>query len=516
MKLSFLKGLGKIGDVVGSTPFLEGLITGAGKEAIRQERVSEKKIENDLKEGRMSIRAALKKYNADLDASDKQVKQIANLLKGKRQANSKEALESTLFLIQEEGGVQNAYEKAKLLAKEYDKFGEDPFVSLGIKSVDREITASDISKTIVTKPITDFKFSKGSATALDKLGKYFFNKDFKTSGEIVSETLEKEFGEDDKKDTLVAFEGTGVRPNVLFKSTATKNDTRIQELRDILNNKQNYPNIFKLDALGGYVDTFENQEMTRRIKADINFFVDRKAQMAELEKDVTKITPTGRKRLTKVITQNAVISTGLLPADVNQLMNDGSYFNVSESADITAAVNQYGSNSVLKVMQAIRVQNDDINNSRTTEDSKTIVIEDFEINNNQYIFQDDPLALAETAAALGRNIEFIPATTEGDKAILRISRKHKNWFEHSEYNLNAAIQNDLKKRKNVVTMNNPPISVGGQGPTIPLPSLSDVKKDYQLGNQQQKSAAMQKIKQNPSFYGYTGRTNAELDAFLTN
>ena len=91
MKLSFLKGLGKIGDVVGSTPFLEGLITGAGKEAIRQERVSEKKIENDLKEGRMSIRAALKKYNADLDASDKQVKQIANLLKGKRQANSKEA-----------------------------------------------------------------------------------------------------------------------------------------------------------------------------------------------------------------------------------------------------------------------------------------------------------------------------------------------------------------------------------------------------------------------------------------
>ena len=142
--------------------------------------------------------------------------------------------------------------------------------------------------------------------------------------------------------------------------------------------------------------------------------------------------------------------------------------------------------------------------------------EDFEINNNQYIFQNDPLALAETAAALGRNIEFIPATTEGDKAILRISRKHKNWFEHSEYNLNAAIQNDLKKRKNVVNMNNPPITVGNQGPTIPLPSLSDVKKDYKSGTQQQKSEAMQKIKQNPSFYGYTGRTNAELDAFLTN
>ena len=48
--------------------------------------------------------------------------------------------------------------------------------------------------------------------------------------------------------------------------------------------------------------------------------------------------------------------------------------------DITAAVNQYGSNTVRKVLQAIRVQNDDINNSRTTEDSKTIVIEDFEIN----------------------------------------------------------------------------------------------------------------------------------------
>ena len=160
--MSFLKSLGKIGDVVGSTDFLTGLATGAGKEIIRQERASEKKIENDLKEGRISIRAARKKYNADLDASDKQVKQIANLLKGNRQANSKEALESTLFLIQEEGGVQNAYEKAKLLAKEYDKFGEDPFVSLGIKSVDREITASDISKTIVTKPMTDFKFSKGS------------------------------------------------------------------------------------------------------------------------------------------------------------------------------------------------------------------------------------------------------------------------------------------------------------------------------------------------------------------
>ena len=64
--MSFLKSLGKIGDVVGSTDFLTGLATGAGKEIIRQERASEKKIENDLKEGRISIRAARKKYNADL------------------------------------------------------------------------------------------------------------------------------------------------------------------------------------------------------------------------------------------------------------------------------------------------------------------------------------------------------------------------------------------------------------------------------------------------------------------
>ena len=46
-------------------------------------------------------------------------------------------------------------------------------------------------------------------------------------------------------------------------------------------------------------------------------------------------------------------------------------------------------------------------------------------------------------------------------------------------------------------MNNPPITVGNQGPTIPLPSLSDVKKDYKSGTQQQNSEAMQKIKQNP-------------------
>ena len=33
--MSFLKSLGKIGDVVGSTDFLTGLATGAGKEIIR-------------------------------------------------------------------------------------------------------------------------------------------------------------------------------------------------------------------------------------------------------------------------------------------------------------------------------------------------------------------------------------------------------------------------------------------------------------------------------------------------
>ena len=63
--MTFLKGLDKIGEVVGSTAFLTGLATGAGTEMIRQERDKKDTIKDFVKEGKISNKSALKEFVKD-------------------------------------------------------------------------------------------------------------------------------------------------------------------------------------------------------------------------------------------------------------------------------------------------------------------------------------------------------------------------------------------------------------------------------------------------------------------
>ena len=56
--MTFLKGLDKIGEVVGSTAFLTGLATGAGTEMIRQERDKKDTVKDFVKEGKITNKSA--------------------------------------------------------------------------------------------------------------------------------------------------------------------------------------------------------------------------------------------------------------------------------------------------------------------------------------------------------------------------------------------------------------------------------------------------------------------------
>ena len=237
--MSFLKGLGKISEVVGSTAFLEGLATGAGTEMIRQERDKKDTIKDFVKEGKITNKSALKEFVKDKKQNDGLVNILMTKLKGDRDMKDNEVAQAASFLIEKEGGINNAILKAEEYNKQYKKIGYDPIAELRMDKSNFIITPEMISSSLTDEPDFVDYGKTGDMTALDKIGKWLGLFEAESAGEIAQKQLNANLIlENYKKSTLPTLTGDPFTVGIIGDKPLTAELAQLKLLAKSLSDKK--------------------------------------------------------------------------------------------------------------------------------------------------------------------------------------------------------------------------------------------------------------------------------------
>jgi len=226
-----------LGNLLGDINFWGGVAEGAGTEMLRQEDRKDKDI-RELRKFGMERGLQISEENTQLlNEAEAQVRELAAMVAGNRSANSPEAMEAALYLIQNEGGIAGAAKLAGQLQEEFSTYGTDPVLKLGLteRTGGDVPTARDIGRTFTRlKPLPNLGASgiDVQQTAMDVI----FGAD--SPEETVQSEMESMFGAEDMPEAFTAVSSEGFDKELIL-GTNFKNE--LKRMNVLLNRHNRVP-----------------------------------------------------------------------------------------------------------------------------------------------------------------------------------------------------------------------------------------------------------------------------------
>jgi|TARA_R100000030_G_scaffold83126_1_gene66053 hypothetical protein len=223
---------GNLANMLSDIDFWGGVAKGANIGITEQEDRKDKDI-RELRNFGITRGMQIEEDNRDaINAAEVQVKELASLVSGDRSATSPEAMEAAFYLINQEGGIAGANRVAQSLYTEYNTYGTDPILKMGLstRTEGAAPTPRAIAKTFTRlKPLPDVSASGISSrqTALDVI----FGTP--TAEEQVSQEMAQMFSTDtDTVADITPVSATGVDEKLIL---GTNVNSELKRMKALLN-----------------------------------------------------------------------------------------------------------------------------------------------------------------------------------------------------------------------------------------------------------------------------------------
>ena len=160
-------------------------------------------------------------------------------LKGDRDMKDNEVAQAASFLIEKEGGINNAILKADEYNKQYKKIGYDPIAELRMDKSNFIITPEMISSSLTDEPDFVDYGKTGDMTALDKIGKWLGLFEAESAGELAQKQLNANLIlENYKKSTLPTLTGDPFTVGIIGDKPLTAELAQLKLLAKSLSDKK--------------------------------------------------------------------------------------------------------------------------------------------------------------------------------------------------------------------------------------------------------------------------------------